>query len=257
VKKVLTDFHVHVIAHGEYRYSQEWLQQYIEKALEKNVGVIGFVDHDEYIGQMDFALVKKLAENYNNIQIRHGLEVDYIPGRDDAIKRLVAGNDFDFIIGSVHFIEKWAFDHPDYHHIFQTQDLMDIYVKYYRLVEEAALSGWFDIIGHLDLVKIWGCKLRPEQNLKLVEQVLQSVKKAGAVIEINSGGLRKPVQEIYPSFDIIQRMYELNIPICLSSDAHQPDHTGYEVEKAGQLAKKAGYRYLTVFFRRTKSYVPF
>ncbi|MDR1159335.1 MAG: histidinol-phosphatase [Syntrophomonadaceae bacterium] len=254
---MLTDFHVHVIAHGEYQYSQEWLRQYIEKALEKRLDVIGFLDHDEYIEQMDFELVKEMAGKYSNIQIRQGLEIDYIPGRDNEIKRLISGNDFDFIIGSVHFIEKWAFDHPDHCHIFKNKDLMDIYIEYYSLVEKAALSGWFDIIGHLDLIKIWGCRLKPEQNLKLVEQVLQSVKRAGTVVEINSGGLRKPVQEIYPSFDIIQRMYELNIPICLSSDAHQPDQTGYEVEKAGQLAKKAGYKYLTVFFRRTKSYVPF
>lgn len=250
------DYHVHAVAHGEYEYSVNWLTSYVEQAKKRGLIDIGFSEHDEYIEKIDINIIKEVKRNNPDIGIKLGLEVDYRPEADESIKLLSKYYDFDYLIGSVHFIGDWAFDHPDYKDRFDEYDIDVVYQNYYDLVDRAVKSGLFDIVGHIDLVKIWGHK--PKQNvLKYVEPVLCSVKETGMAVEINGAGLRKPVKEIYPEFDIIQLMKQMNIPITLGSDAHHPDQMGMNIDVGVLLAKKAGYKNVIGFKGREKIILPF
>lgn len=253
---MLADYHIHVIAHGEYNYSLTWLQAYLDRAKAAGLSEIGFLEHDEYIDRIDTGMLIQAAEKNPDLNIRLGLEVDFIPGREAVIEQLVSRIPFDYIMGSVHFIDGWGFDHPDFRYLFDSKDLYGVYRDYYALVSQAVRSGLFDILGHLDLVKIWGYKLTPEQNIILAEPALRCIKAAGTVIEINSSGLRKPVAEMYPASDLLQRMFELDIPICMGSDAHHPEQTGIYLPEARQAARQAGYRYITGFRRRKRNLLP-
>ena len=73
-------------------------------------------------------------------------------------------------------------------------------------------------------------------------------------MEINTNGLNKPAKEIYPSFPIVQLLFDNNIPITLSSDAHHPEEVGRDLDKARDLAVRAGYKKIPVFTKRRIHY---
>jgi histidinol-phosphatase (PHP family) len=248
---MLVDYHIHAAAHGEYQYTYEWLNCFVEKALSQGINEIGFSEHDEYLDRIKPELIQQINQQHRGINVRLGLEIDFIPGRNEEIRRLISAYDFDYILGSVHFISGWGFDHPDERHFFEQKDIDEVYRDYFDLVAGAAQSRLFDVMSHLDLVKVWGHRPRsPVSNI--VEPVLQGIKQEGLVIEINSSGLRKPVAEIYPAFSIIERMAAMGIAVTMGSDAHHPDQVGYELAETAQLLKRAGYRKMIKFISRQK-----
>lgn len=247
---MLADYHIHVLSHGEYKYEYDWLGLFIDKAREQNLGGIGFSEHDELRHLIDFDLVKQMRDENPDIEIKMGLEIDYIPGREEEIRSIIAEHDWDYLIGSVHFINGWAFDHPDYRDLFATQDLDEIYGNYFKLLQQAVETKYFDIVGHLDLIKIWGHKPPKKTLLQYAQPVLEAVKDAGMAVEVNTNGLRKPIREIYPAREIIAEMKAMDINILLSSDAHHPDQVGQGFEEAVSLVRQTGYRDLAHFYQR-------
>jgi len=238
---MLQDYHVHALAHGEYQYTYEWLKKFLTIARERQITELGFAEHDEFISQIDTSVLKRLQEEFPDIHLRLGLEVDYIPGREDYIQQIIRSYDFDYIIGSVHFIDGWGFDHPDFRYLFEEKDIDQVYSRYFELVHMAVKCGLFDIIGHLDLIKIWG--YRPQQNNVMfhVEPLLNSIKAAGMIIEINSAGLRKPVGELYPQQEIIDLMASKQIAVTLGSDAHHPRQVGEGLQEVRGVLLNAGF----------------
>jgi len=114
----------------------------------------------------------------------------------------------------------------------------------------------FDIVGHLDLIKVF--KFLPKKDIKTIakETILQ-IKKSNMVVEINSAGYRKPIGEQYPSKELLELCYELDIPITFSSDAHSVDQVGLNYNKASTLAREIGYTKCTYFQEREKIEVSF
>lgn len=248
---MLVDYHVHAAAHGEYQYTYEWLNFFVEKALCLGINEIGFSEHDEFLDRIKPELIKEINQQHPGINVRLGLEIDFIPGRNEEIKRLITTYDFDYILGSVHFISGWGFDHPDERHRYEQKNIDQVYRDYFDLVAAAAGSRLFDVMSHLDLVKVWGHRpLSPVASM--VEPLLQCIKQESLVIEINSGGLRKPVAEIYPAHSIVERMAAIGIPVTMGSDAHHPDQVGYELAEIARLLKRAGYRKIVKFISRQK-----
>jgi histidinol-phosphatase (PHP family) len=247
---LLADYHIHVLSHGEYKYEYDWLGLFIDKAHEQDLGGIGFSEHDGLRHLIDFDLVQQMRDENPDIEIKMGLEIDYIPGREEEILAITAEHDWDYLIGSVHFINGWAFDHPDHRDLFATQDLDEIYCNYFKLLQQAVETRYFDIVGHLDLIKIWGHKPPKKTLLEYAQPVLETVKDAGMAVEVNTNGLRKPVREIYPAREIIAAMKAMDINILLSSDAHHPDQVGQGFEQAVSMVRQTGYRDLAHFYQR-------
>ncbi|NLW92166.1 MAG: histidinol-phosphatase HisJ family protein [Syntrophomonadaceae bacterium] len=248
----MLDYHIHVAAHGEYKYTDEWVGDFLNHARLRKINEVGLLEHDEFLSMVDNALIERLAFNNPDLLVRRGLEVDYVPGREQDIKKMLAGQNLDYVIGSVHFIDGWGFDHPDNQDLFENKDIDRVYRDYFSLINQAVHSGLFDIIGHIDLVKIWGYRPIKKGIMHYVDPVLKSISRSDMVIEINSAGLRKPVGEIYPENEILKAMFALNIPITLGSDAHHPDQVGEGLEEACNAAKRAGYRYVSGFDRRQR-----
>jgi histidinol-phosphatase (PHP family) len=238
---MLQDYHVHALAHGEYEYTYDWLKKFLITARKRQIQELGFAEHDEFLSRIDTSILKRLQEEFPDITLRLGLEVDYIPGREDYIRQISQSYDFDYIIGSVHFIDGWGFDHPDFGHLFEEKDIDQVYSRYFELVQMAVKTGLFDIIGHLDLIKIWGHRPRRHNVLFYVESLLNSIKAAGMLIEINSAGLRKPVGEMYPQQEIIKLMASKQIAVTLGSDAHHPRQVGEGLREVRGVLINAGF----------------
>lgn len=254
---MLVDYHVHALAHGEYRYSQEWVNEFLDRASQRGIEELGFSEHDEYSELVDINLFKKLQINRrNNINVKLGLEVDYIPGREEKIREIIISKEYDYIIGSVHYIDGWGFDHPDYRAGFNDRDIDEVYAQYANILMKMVQSDCFDVVGHIDLVKKWGYRPRKRTTIYYLEPVLKAIKKYGLAVEINSAGLRKTVEELYPASNLVNMMFSYSIPITFGSDAHHPDEMGEGLKEAYRSARQAGYRYLVRFDQHEKLVTP-
>lgn len=252
---MFTDYHVHAIGHEHRLHNEENIMKYIEFARINKVKEIGFADHCRYLYEkLDLNLYKKVQEKVSDISIKVGLEIDYYPDKIQEIEKKVNFFDYDYIIGSVHYIGKWMFDSDKEKQEYQNWDHDKLYEKYISLVTESARKDFYDILGHIDLIKIFGIKPVKRRPENIFAPYLKEISKTGLVVEINTNGLNKPVKEIYPSFPIIQMLFDNNIPVTLSSDAHHPEEVGRELDKARELALKAGYRKKPVFTKRRLSY---
>jgi len=240
------------------------LDEYILAAIENGMKEFGFSDHapmPEHLrqgismgpGEIEdyISAVLSMKEKYSGrIDVKLGLEVDY-PLFDSFEKRYLVDPRIDYIIGSVHFIDDWAFDHPQFKYRFDERDIDSVYLDYYRVLGSLALSAMCDVIGHFDLVKKFGHRPVSDMNGE-VEKIARVIARTGAVVEINTSGLIKPVAEIYPSDDIIAIFFRNNVPVTLGSDSHSPDEVCGGYPLAIEKLKAAGYRKVSGFTARRR-----
>jgi histidinol-phosphatase (PHP family) len=238
--------------------------EYVARAKKVGLSEIGFSDHAPLVSHedprytMNFAQLPEYHKMVEDVQrknpdftIKLGLEADYIPGFEKETKKLLEGYPYDFVIGSIHFIDRWAFDDPDPKEKmkWKEKDIDTVYRDYYELLRKSARSGLFDIMGHVDLVKKFGH--RASQDLTDdVRSTAKVFKDSGVTVEINTSGLRKPVAEIYPSLDVLKHYAKAGVPVTFSSDSHDPADVGRDYDKARDLAVSAGYKEYRVFKKR-------
>lgn len=246
-------------------HAEGTVDEYIQRAIELGIDIYGFSEHapmdfdQKYrlrFDKMDAYVSDILAakEQYKNkIKILLGYEVDYLPGYMDE---RVLKADIDYLIGSVHFIDKWGFDNPEFIGEYENRDIDTIWQDYFDATEAMAKTGYFDIVGHLDLIKVF--KFMPQKDVRLLAgEALAAIKKSNMVLEINTAGLRKPVKEIYPSELLLTEAYSLDIPITFGSDAHAVDQVGFAYDEAVALAKRVGYTKAVTFEQRDRELVIF
>ena len=252
---MLVDYHTHPLGHRGGCYTEEMLEQYLATAQEQQIEEIGLSDHDEYCQGTDFELVAALAVRFPALKVKNGMEFDFRPGRERKIASIAGRLPFDYLIGSVHEIGDWMFDHPDFQAFYSQWDINELYRTYFSLVEELARSSLFDIVGHFDLIKVFG--YRPAGPvLPLAVPALQAIRQARLTVEVNTGGGYKPCAEIYPAAELLQKCYELDIPVTLGSDAHEAEEIGRDLAAARQLLYRIGYRRLSTFSRRRRIMQP-
>ncbi len=246
-------------------HAEGTVDAYVQEAIRQEIDVYGFSDHapmdfdPKYrmnFGQMETykKWVMDAREKYaEQIEILFGYEVDYLPGHMDE---RILNAEVDYLIGSVHFINEWGFDNPEFIGRYEHEDIDTIWKKYFKLIEEMAKSGYFDIVGHLDLIKVF--KYLPKSDIvELATPALEAIKKADMVLELNVAGYRKPCAEPYPSPSLLQKAFELEIPITFSSDAHKPEQVGLFREEVETLAKAVGYTECAYFQNRQRKMVAF
>jgi len=243
----MIDYHIHTNLCG---HATGKMEQYVEKAIEIGLQEIGFSDHLPFVDfeRPGFAMkrsqlplyvqeVEELREKYSNITIRLGIEVDYFPHLENEIAELLSQYPFDYVYGSVHFLEDWAFDSPYAFPQWNLADVDGVYEQYIELLHQAAQTGLFDIMAHCDLVKIHG--FRPARDMHSQwESLVKCFQENELATEINTAGLRKPVGEIYPSEEILELIKKYEIPIVFGSDAHRPQDVGRDFDQAMNLALK-------------------
>ena len=240
------------------------MEEYVQKAIDENIEIFGFSEHAPMAFDEKYRMrseqmeayerkIDELARKYKNeIEILKGYEVDFLPQylQSDVLKA-----DVDYLIGSIHFLPKngdlWGFDNPEFIGGYEGVDIDKLWEDYFAAIEAMAKSGHFQIVGHIDLLKVFNFK--PKKDIRLLARnALKAIKRADMAIEINAAGLRKPVQEPYPGPELLEEIRELDIPITFASDAHAPQQVGQNMSKIETLVKETGFDKVAVFRQKEK-----
>lgn len=241
------------------------MEEYVIRAIEEGIDVFGFSCHNPMrfdpkyrmqFNQLPLYLdsIKSLSEKYTEqIEILTALEIDFLPPfMEDFLFEIP----LDYRIGSVHFLGNWGFDNPEFIKEYAKRDINDCWVEYFRAIQALAKSGKFDIVGHMDLLKVF--KYFPTKDLRTeIEEALKAIKQANMCVEINAAGFRKEVGEQYPSREILEMCYGFEIPITFGSDAHALEQINFKREEIESLAKKIGYTKCAVYRKRERELVEF
>jgi histidinol-phosphatase (PHP family) len=262
---MILDYHMHTPL---CKHATGEPEEYARRALARGVDEIGFSDHSPMppsydpdwrmeIGQYGqyVDLVRRCQKAVPELSIKLGLEADFHPGTEDFVREVLARYEFDYVIGSVHYLGSWGFDNPAFAHLYDQKDLYEVYREYYELIAGLAATGLFDIVGHPDVIKKFGH--RPDRDYASLELgALRAVAKAGMALDVNTSGLRRPAKEIYPSLRILRAAREMGIGITFGSDAHEPKLVGESFTEAVALVRSAGYSHFRRYTKRAFELVP-
>jgi histidinol-phosphatase (PHP family) len=274
---MLTDYHLHLRPDEEgttfERYfTTENVERYLDAAAAAGIEELGVSEHVYRFGQaLDLWQHPLWVENavddldaycefVRGTPLRLGIECDYIPGAEERIEALLGARDFDYVVGSVHFIGEGdaAVDHEGFDVWERGRDAEEIWRRYFEMVADAARSGLYDILAHPDLVKVWGrSRPLPDRDLRaFYEPAVEAIAASGVAVEVSTAGLRKPVGELYPSRQFAEMCVEAGAPFALSSDAHLPEQIGFEYERAIEFLDELGVGEICVFEQRRRSLAP-
>ena len=199
-----TDYHMHSV----YSDGRSVPEDYIASAIAAGLSEIGFSEHltlfkdpedwnmnpvniSPYINHLE----KSEPDIANNIKIRIGLEVDFFAGKEKEIKAFLDPLPLDYIIGSVHYLGEKTVDFgPEF---YEGKSIDRLFESYFDSVIEAVASGLFDIIGHCDLIRIYGYK--PTTDLEpLYRKLARAMKRNDVAFEVNTNGRNRPLADFYP-----------------------------------------------------------
>jgi histidinol-phosphatase (PHP family) len=274
---MLTDYHLHLRPDDARATAAEYFtganaDRYRTVAEERGIAELGCSEHIYRFAQAlevwQHPLWRESARDdldayagfvREETDLKLGIEADFLAGREDRMATLLEGHDWDFVVGSVHFVGEHAVDHDGYEvwdHRSQRPD--ELWRRYFRTLGEAARSGLFDILAHPDLIKIWGPRRPlPEGDLRrFYDLAMEGIAESQIAVEVSTAGLRKPVAELYPAPAFLEMCVDAGCPVALSSDAHVPGDVGRDYEVALELLERLGIGELAVFERRVRRLEP-
>ena len=273
---MLTDYHVHLRTDELENTAARFFtaanaEHYRETAGERGIEELGVAEHIyRFTAAMEIwqhPFWRQYAhddlDDYcgfvrEETDLRLGIEMDFVPGSEDRIANVLDGRDWDYVVGSVHFLRDHSLDTEDYSIWGAGESADRIWRRYFDTIAASALSGLYDVIGHPDLVKVWGSATPvPDRDPRyFYEPAVEAFAEAGVAVEISTAGWRKPVGEQYPAVPFLEMLIDAGCPLALSSDAHVPDQLGFEYERAVELLQSLGVKEIAVFERRERRLEP-
>lgn len=257
--KGMVDYHLHTPLCG---HAGGTMREYVQAAVARGLSEIGFADHLPLLTRRDPSLtmsqeelplyieeIESLRKEFPEISIRAGIEADFFPALVEETAALIERYPFDYVIGSVHFLDGWGFDDPRGRAGYEGRRPLDVYEEYFETLIGAAESRLFDVIAHPDLIKKYDYRADGDVS-HLYERAAKAIAESGAAVEINTAGLRKPIGEIYPVLEFLVLCRESGAPVAFGSDAHAPQDVGRDFGAALKLARDAGYSRMAKFSSR-------
>lgn len=273
---MLTDYHLHLRsddlgASAAGHFTAANAARYRAAAHERGILELGVSEHIYRFAQALEVWRHPFWEQYahddldaycafvrEQTDLRLGIEADFVLGAEDRMANLLAEREFDYVIGSVHFLRDHAVDTEDYGVWRAGRSPEQVWRRYFETLGEAARSGLFDVLAHPDLVKVWGDpRRRPQGDLRAYyELAMDGIAESGIAVELSTAGLRKPVGELYPAPAFLEMALQAGAAVSLSSDAHAPEHVGADYDRALELLLELGVGELCVFERRELRLAP-
>lgn len=236
------------------------LDAFVEAAIARGLDEVGIADHMPllYLDDRELAMadedlpvyverVLEVKERFRDrITVRLGIEADFHHETQPQRRAMIEGFPWDYVIGSVHILGDWVFDDPRRLERYEGLDVDRFFTDYLRTVGEMADTGLYTTVGHADLAKKFDYRAKIDLE-PLYREVLGKVKAAGMCYEINTAGLRWPVDEMYPDPAFVRIAAEAGVPVTLGSDAHSPADVARDFDRALELMREAGYHQMAFF----------
>jgi len=188
---------------------------------------------DEYI---DF--INRVKDTKYPVKVKFGLEVCYIPETTDILGDILSKYDFDFLTGSVHWIDGWGFDHMGQKETWESKNVNEVYKRYYDIMLELCECGLFDGLAHPDSIKCFG--YQPSVDLvEYYDKLAVALNKHGMYAE-NSGGLKlnySPDIELGLNSQLLSAMKKNNVQIETASDAHKQSDVGANIKELENMLR--------------------
>ena len=241
----LKDLH----AHSTYCDGKNTLEEMVEAAIGRGLKTFGISGHSYTAFDTSWCMQKEeiprylaemrylRAKYFDRIHVLCGVEQDYYSEYPT--------DDFDYVIGSVHYI----LCEGEYVPVDESPEILrdasnkkfggDIYAlceRYYETVADVVNQTNCDIIGHFNLIAKFneGGALFDESHPRYVaawKRAADELLTADVPFEINTGAISRGYRSIpYPSPDMIAYIKERGGRFVLSSDAHSVDTIGYRFD---------------------------
>ncbi len=273
---MLTDYHVHLRPDDREHTPERWFtaanaERYREAASERGIAELGVAEHvyrfSAALDVWQHPFWREYAHDdldaycafvREETDLRLGIEADFVAGREDRMATLLEEREWDYGVGSAHFLRDRSLDTEEYSVWGAGESAERVWRRYFETVAESARSGLYDIVAHPDLVKVWGSRVpRPDGDLRrYYEPAVEAFAESGVAVELSTAGWRKPVGEQYPSVTLLEMVADAGCPIALSSDAHVPEQLGHQYERALELLESVGVGEIAVFERRERRLEP-
>lgn len=258
------DFHLH----SEYSIdSKSSMEDMVLSAIEKNLTSICFTDHVDFecsTEKIDIAFstvdyfneIKRIKHKYTkDIEILAGVEIGVQPHLFRRYNEFIDCNNFDFVLMSIHSVEKMDISFDNYTKGKIPIDAMEKYYKeMYQCVKE---FDNFDTLGHIDYIdryfEDYTNLPKYEEYQHLIVDVLKLIISKGKGIEINTAGIRYGLNYYHPKMQILKLYKELGGEIItIGSDAHTTDCIGYDYRNVARMLRDLGFNHIHIFKGRTK-----
>lgn len=266
---MLTDYHVHLETGP---YTIEWVKKYLETAKSKGIKDLGFSEHgyrfkqskdilfNPWIKERQTEDVEEYVElilkaKELGLPVKLGIELDYMPGKEKEIENFLKPYPWDYVIGSIHWIGDWGFDLVEMREQWSHKSIIEIYKEYFSILKQLLESKQFDILGHMDVIKVFGHKPQDSEEDKLeelYEEILPFVKASEITVEMSTAGIRKPVGELYPSKSLMEKLTKEEIPMMINSDAHCPQDVAKDYDKGIDYLNSYGVTKISTFEKRKR-----
>ena len=257
-----SDCHLHTEFSGD---SSTPVREQIETAITRGMTELCITDHHDYdsdFSEIDFtldvenylaALLKYREEYRDRIRLLIGIEFGLQPHLLAYEQEFFARYDFDFVIGSTHYIDGTD---PYYPQFFKGRTEDQAYSRYFEvLADNVRRFQCYDSAGHLDYVLRYG----PTKNKNFsysryadyLDDALKTLIARGKGLECNTAGLRQGLGQPNPHLDIIRRYRELGGEIItIGSDAHISRDIGSHFDEIGAWLTTCGFTYYAVYQNR-------
>jgi len=254
----MKDTHVHFLHGNGGGYTIEFFESFITAAKKAGLDEIYLLEHTHQF--IEFEKIYEPIKSYNEFQcswinkrmsgsieeylrfiervkdvtypinVKFGLEVCYIRETENQLANILSNYKFDFLTGSVHWIDGWGFDHAGQKEIWETMNIDDIYRKYYRIMCNLCETGLFTGLAHPDSIKCFG--YLPNIDLTdLYHELSLALNRNGMYAE-NSGGLRLNYSsdlELGLDKKLLSVFKEYDVKIFTASDAHKQSDVGANI----------------------------
>ncbi|MGM0397165.1 MAG: histidinol-phosphatase HisJ family protein [Bacillota bacterium] len=258
------DFHIHSNFSLD---SKTPMEDIVLTAIKKNLRTICFTDHVDFEATEDkidllfrpldyFRDTNRVKYKFRDkIEILAGVEIGMQPGLEERYNSFIEEFSFDFVIMSLHTINK-----KDIFHDYNSTELSssEIVSHYYdELLHCVKSYDNFDVLGHIDFIDryIDDPDLINKYDLYMdkIEKILKIVIDKGKGIELNTSGLRYRIEVSHPKPSILRLYRELGGDIItFGSDAHIAEHVGYEYRSSERMLRDMGFKYIYLFRNRKK-----